>query len=55
MYQAKTFDSVPREQLPTMYDLPSEEIGDAGLPDQYHLWQAELLAQTFLPPNYHVS
>ena len=52
MYQAKTLPSLPREQLPTMYDLPSEEIGDAGLPDQYHLWQAELLAQTFLPPNY---
>jgi Uma2 family endonuclease len=52
MYQAKTVSFGPREQLPTMYDLPSEEIGDAGLPDQYHLWQAELLAQTFLPPNY---
>ena len=39
--------------LPTMYDLPSEEIGDPGLPDQYHLWQAELLSQTFCPPNYN--
>ena len=26
-----------RETLPTMYDLPSEEIGDAGLPDKYHI------------------
>ena len=43
MSQAKIISSLPREQLPTMYDLPSEEIGDAGLPDQYHLWQAELL------------
>ncbi len=24
------------ESLPTMYDLPSEEVGEPGLPDQYH-------------------
>ena len=35
-----------------MYDLPSEEIGDSGLPDQYHFWQGELLSETFVPPNY---
>ncbi|HEX8998673.1 MAG TPA: Uma2 family endonuclease [Blastocatellia bacterium] len=39
-----------RETLPTMYDLPSEEIGDAGMPDEYHVHQASLLDETFQPP-----
>ncbi|MFM7438899.1 MAG: Uma2 family endonuclease, partial [Snowella sp.] len=52
MYQPKTLRTLPKEQLPTMYDLPSEEIGDSGLPDQYHFWQGELLSETFVPPNY---
>jgi len=39
-----------RETLPTMYDLPSEEIGDAGMPDEYHVQQATLLNETFHPP-----
>jgi hypothetical protein len=26
-----------RQTLPSMYDLPSEEIGDAGMPDEYHV------------------
>ncbi|MEP7336639.1 MAG: Uma2 family endonuclease [Acidobacteriota bacterium] len=39
-----------RENLPTMYDLPSEEIGDAGMPDEFHAPQAYLLDQTFRPP-----
>jgi hypothetical protein len=29
-----------RETLPTMYDLPSEEVGDADMPDEYHVHQA---------------
>jgi Uma2 family endonuclease len=41
-----------REDLPTMYDLPSEEVGESGLPDQFHPLQAELLEQTFQPRNY---
>ncbi|MDJ1175433.1 Uma2 family endonuclease [Roseofilum capinflatum] len=41
-----------KETLPTMYDLPSEEIGDSGLPDLYHVWQAELCSATFRPPTY---
>lgn len=32
-----------------MYDLPSEEIGDPGMPDEYHLRQAQLLDETFRP------
>ncbi len=39
-----------RETLPTMYDLPSEEIGDAGMPDEYHVQRATLLNETFHPP-----
>ena len=42
----------PQETLPTMYDLPSEDPEEPGLPDEYHLWQAELLSQTFCPPDY---
>ena len=42
----------PQETLPTMYDLPSEDPKEPGLPDEFHLWQAELLSQTFCPPNY---
>ena len=38
-----------RKTLPTMYDLPSEEIGDAGMPDEYHVHQAILLNETFKP------
>ncbi|MEA5469714.1 Uma2 family endonuclease [Spirulina sp. 06S082] len=41
-----------REDLPTMYDLPSEEVGEPGLPDQYHPIQAQLLEQTFQPSTY---
>ncbi len=51
-----------------MYDLPSEEVGESGLPDQqsdwtwrmrfavprsqFHRIQAELLEQTFQPCTY---
>ena len=52
MYQLKPSLAVEQHPLPTMYDLPSEEIGDSGLPDQYHFWQGELLSETFVPGNY---
>ena len=35
-----------------MYDLPSEEIGDPGLPDEFHRMQAELLRETCRSPRY---
>ena len=41
----------PADTLPTMYELPSENPEEPGL-DQFHSWQAELLTQTFLPPDY---
>ncbi len=47
----KQLDLLP-EKLPTMYDLPSEEIGEAALPDEFHIFQAQLLRETFQPSNY---
>jgi Uma2 family endonuclease len=35
-----------------MYDLPSEDAEESGLPDEFHLWQSELCSATFCPPNY---
>lgn len=42
----------PRETLPTMYDLPSENQEESGLPDEFHALQPELLRHTFCPSNY---
>jgi Uma2 family endonuclease len=42
----------PRETLPTMYDLPSEDPEEPGLPDEFHDFQPDLLRKTFRPPNY---
>ena len=42
----------PPIALPTMYDLPSEDPEEPGLPDEFHLWQADLLSYTFVPENY---
>jgi Uma2 family endonuclease len=41
-----------KDTLPTMYDLPSEDPEEPGLPDEFHLLQPELLRHTFRPPNY---
>jgi Uma2 family endonuclease len=41
-----------KKRLPTMYDLPSENPEDPGMPDQYHIWQSDLLTRTFRPPDY---
>lgn len=42
----------PRLTLPTMYDLPSEDPEEPGLPDTFHLDQSQLLDITFVPPNF---
>ena len=42
-----------KETLPTMYDLPSEDPEEPGLPDVFHDFQPELLRQTFQPPNWY--
>jgi len=41
-----------KEALPTMYDLPSEDPKEPGLPDEFHVFQPQLLRETFFPPNY---
>ena len=51
MYQSNLPLS-PKETLPTMYDLPSEDPEEPGLPDEFHLLQPELLRLTFPPPTY---
>jgi Uma2 family endonuclease len=45
----------PKETMPTMYDLPSELIGESGLPDEFHCIQADLLTETCQPANYNAS
>ncbi len=42
----------PRETMPTMYDLPSEDPEDPGLPDEFHIWQPQLLSFGCQPPTY---
>ena len=39
-------------QKPTMYDLPSESPSDPGLPDEFHIYQPQLLIQTCRPVTY---
>jgi len=40
------------QSLPTMYDLPSENPEEPGVPDMFHPWQTQLLSETFEPPDY---
>lgn len=42
----------PRLTLPTMYDLPSEDPEEPGLPDEFHIYQPQLLRETFQPPQW---
>jgi Uma2 family endonuclease len=39
--------SIDPSTLPTMYDLPSEEVGEPGLPDEFHRLQADLMDKTY--------
>jgi Uma2 family endonuclease len=41
------------EALPTMYDLPSEDPEDPGLPDEFHDLQPQLLSRTLQLRDYH--
>jgi Uma2 family endonuclease len=54
MYQTDPPRS-PKEYLPTMYDLPSEDPEEPGLPDEFHEFQPQLLRETFQPPNYPLA
>lgn len=42
----------PRETLPTMYDLPSEDPEEPGLPDEFHNLQPQLLSATLRLSSY---
>ena len=41
-----------RANLPTMYDLPSEDPEEPGLPDEFHDYQPALLSETFKLQDY---
>jgi Uma2 family endonuclease len=41
-----------RKDLPTMYDLPSEDPEEPGLPDEYHDLQPQLLSRTLHLTQY---
>lgn len=45
----------PRLTLPTMHDLPSENPEESGLPDEFHLYQPQLLRETFQPPGWNLE
>lgn len=57
-----TFTKLPRpplkttwpdkSTLPTMYDLPSEDPEEPGLPDEFHDYQPALLSETFKLRDY---
>jgi Uma2 family endonuclease len=51
MYQSK-YQTPTSESLPTMYDLPSEDAEEPGLPDLFHLRQPRLLDDTLSVPTY---
>ncbi|MDM8531102.1 Uma2 family endonuclease [Anaerolineales bacterium HSG25] len=41
------------KNLPTMYDLPSEnKTEEPGVPDEFHVFQANLLSDSYALPNY---
>ncbi len=42
----------PKETLPTMYDLPSEDPEEPGLPDEFHDLQPQLLSRTLRLAHY---
>ena len=41
----------PKKDWPTMYDLPSEDPQEPGLPDEFHLLQPRLLSDTLRLPH----
>ena len=42
----------PKDILPTMYDLPSEDPEEPGLPDEFHDLQPQLLSRTLSLTGY---
>jgi Uma2 family endonuclease len=50
--QPTDLTAADRERLPTMYDLPSENPEEPGLPDEFHDYQPELLSITLQLADY---
>jgi Uma2 family endonuclease len=47
---SQNYTAVPAiDTLPTMYDLPSEDKEEMGLPDEFHDFQPKLLRETCQP------
>jgi Uma2 family endonuclease len=55
MYQVNNFQKPVSVPLPTMYDLPSEDWSEPGLPDLFHDFQPKLLRETCVPPTYPMN
>jgi Uma2 family endonuclease len=51
MYQTDPL-SPTQAGLPTMYDLPSEDLNEPGLPDEFHVFQPQFLRETFQSSVY---
>jgi Uma2 family endonuclease len=51
MYQIDPLSPL-QSGLPTMYDLPSEDHNEPGLPDEVHAFQPQLLRETFQSSLY---
>jgi Uma2 family endonuclease len=54
MYQSK-YQPPTSESLPTMYDLPSEDPEEPGLPDLFHDYQPKLLRETCIIKTYPID
>jgi Uma2 family endonuclease len=54
MYQSP-YPRSPANTLPTMYDLPSEDPEEPGLPDEFHDFQPQLLRETCKPATCPLS
>jgi Uma2 family endonuclease len=55
MYEVHNFQKPISVPLPTMYDLPSEDLEEPGLPDEFHDFQPKLLRETCVLPTYPAS
>lgn len=54
MYQANP-PLPPNQTLPTMWDLPTEDPEEPGVPDEFHIFQPQLLRETCQPPTYSIE
>ena len=44
-----------KTRLPTMYDLPSEDPEEPGLPDEFHYYQPQLLRENISPRGIYAG